>query len=123
MANGLPIRTDRVVGNDMPRVFPIERDRAPDGNSYEAPPQDPRDLAAVQGEHAVRLARSYLASARMSCTPSGTSAASYTRSEFLFRWAKEAAHNMTPSGRRLLNAELALLEAELDVFHPARCAD
>jgi hypothetical protein len=122
MANVFPIRADQVVGDDMIRVFPIERTGACGGVPYDPLAQDPRDLAAAQGEHAVRLARSYLASARMSCTPPDRSAASYTRAQFLLIWAKEAANNSTASGRRLLNKELSRLKAELNAFRVARDA-
>ncbi len=96
---------------------------ASDENRHDGLLQESRDLAATQGEHALRLARLYLASARMSRTPPDTSAGrDRARAECLFHWAKEASHNATAAGRCLLNMELTLLKAELDAFDLARGA-
>jgi hypothetical protein len=105
----------------MARVSPIERHTASDGNRRDDLLYEPQDLAATQGEHALRLAHLYLASARMSSTPLDTSAErDRERAECLFHWAKEAGHNTTAAGRCLLNTQLTLLKAELDAFDMAR---
>lgn len=105
----------------MARVSPIERHTASDGNRRDDLLYESHDLAAAQGEHALRLAHLYLASARMSCTQSDTSAErDRARAECLFLWAGEAGHNTTAAGRCVLNTQLTLLKAELDAFELAR---
>jgi hypothetical protein len=117
MANVFPLGIGRVVADDMSRALPVERSGASDEARHDDLPCDSHDLAATQGAHALRLARLYLASARMSCSPPDTSAErDKARAECLFQWAKGATHNTTAAGGCLLNAELALLKADLDAF-------
>jgi hypothetical protein len=123
MAKVFPIGMDRVVADEVTRVRPVKRHRAPDGTHHDDLLYESHDLAATQGDHALRLARLYLASARMSGTQSDTSAErDRARAECLVHWAKEATHNTPAAGGRLLNEELALLKAELDAFDLARGA-
>ena len=113
----------RVVTGDMSRAVPVERRSASGETRNDDLLYESHDLAATQGEHALRLARLYLASARMSCSPTDTSAErDRTRAECLFDWSKEATLNTTAAGGSLLNAELALFKADLDAFDLARGA-
>jgi hypothetical protein len=123
MGNEFPIGIDRVVADDVTRALPIEPQRTSVGTRYDDLLCESHDLAATQGEHALSLARLYLASARKSCALPDTSAElDRARAECLFYWAEEATHKATAAGRCFLNGELALLKAELHAFDLARGA-
>ena len=103
----------------MPQPSPKNPDSGANGPSMQQSELCPlaEDFGAAIAEHAIRLARLYLARCRFSFDEQDIA-----RADDLYLWANQAAEAANEAGRDRLSAELAELESELASCRLSRAA-